>query len=54
METISNAVLVPREFNPMVLIPIVASTVLYRAVVAAHRRAPDRFGFSQLSAFSPD
>jgi cytochrome c oxidase assembly factor CtaG/ferredoxin len=52
METISNAVFSSWEFNPWVLIPIVAFGVLYtRGWLQLHRRAPDRFGFSQLSAF---
>src|SRR5258705_1533798 len=50
--TISNAVFSSWEFNPWVLIPIVAFGVLYtRGWLQLHRRAPDRFGFSQLSAF---
>src|SRR6476660_1889060 len=50
--TISNAVFNSWEFNPWVLIPIVAFGVLYaRGWLQLHRRAPDRFGFSQLSAF---
>ena len=50
--TISNAVFSSWEFNPWVLIPIVAFSVLYtRGWLQLHRRAPDRFGFSQLSAF---
>src|SRR6476659_5983564 len=52
METISNAVFSSWELNPWVLIPIVASGVLYaRGWSQLHRRAPDRFGVSQLSAF---
>jgi cytochrome c oxidase assembly factor CtaG len=52
METISNAVFSSWEFNPWVLIPIVALGVLYtRGWLQLHRRAPDRFGFSQLTAF---
>ena len=52
METISNAVFSSWELNPWVLIPIVALGVLYtRGWLQLHRRAPDRFGFSQLSAF---
>ena len=50
--TISNAVFSSWEFNPWVLIPIVAFGVLYaRGWLQLHRRALDRFGFSQLSAF---
>jgi cytochrome c oxidase assembly factor CtaG/ferredoxin len=50
--TISNAVFSSWEFNPWVLIPIVALGVPYtRGWFQLHRRAPDRFGFSQLSAF---
>src|SRR6266481_3789619 len=50
--TISNAVFSSWEFNPWVLIPIVTFGVLYtRGWLQLHRRAPDRFGFSQLSAF---
>jgi cytochrome c oxidase assembly factor CtaG len=50
--TISNAVFSSWEFNPWVLIPIVAFGVLYaRGWLLLRRRAPDRFGFSQLSAF---
>ena len=52
METISNAVFSSWEFNPWVVIPIVAFGVLYtRGWLQLHRRTPDRFGFSQLSAF---
>jgi len=52
METISNAVFSSWEFNPWVLIPIVAFGVLYtRGWLQLHRRAPDRFGFFQLTAF---
>jgi len=50
--TISNAVFGSWEFNPWVLIPIVAFGVLYtRGWLQLHRRAPDRFGFSQLCGF---
>jgi cytochrome c oxidase assembly factor CtaG/ferredoxin len=49
--TISNAVFSSWELNPWVLIPIVAFGVLYtRGWLQLHRRDPDRFGFSQLSA----
>ena len=50
--TISNAVFSSWEFNPWVLIPIVAFGVLYtHGWLQLHRRIPDRFGFSQLLAF---
>src|SRR6266446_6138153 len=50
--TISNAVFSSWEFNPWVLIPIVAFAVLYaRGWLQLHRRDPDRFGFFQLTAF---
>src|SRR5438034_9703202 len=52
METISNAVFSSWELNPWVLIPIAIFGTLYtRGWLQLHRRAPDRFGFSQLSAF---
>src|SRR5882672_2201925 len=50
--TISNEVFSSWELNPWVLIPIAISGTLYaRGWLQLHRRAPDRFGFSQLSAF---
>ena len=50
--TISNAVFSSWELNPWVLIPIAIFGTLYaRGWLQLHRRAPDRFGFSQLSAF---
>ena len=50
--TISNAVFSSWELNPWVLIPIAIFGVLYtRGWLQLHRRDPDRFGFSQLSAF---
>src|SRR5262249_15753732 len=52
METISNAVFSSWEFNPWVLIPIVAFGALYRrGWLLLHRRDPDRFGFTQLTSF---
>src|ERR1044072_2497843 len=52
MEIVSNAVLSSWEFNPSVLIPIAVLGVLYaRGWWRLHRRASDRFGFSQLAAF---
>ena len=52
METISNAVLSSWEINPWVLVPIAILGVIYtRGWWLLHRRAPDRFGLSQLAAF---
>jgi cytochrome c oxidase assembly factor CtaG/ferredoxin len=52
METISNAVLSSWELNPWVLIPITFLGTLYaRGWCRLHRRAPDRFVFSQLASF---
>ncbi len=52
METISNAVFSSWELNPWVLIPIAIFGTLYaRGWLQLHRRAPDRFGLSQLTAF---
>jgi cytochrome c oxidase assembly factor CtaG len=52
MEIVSNAVLSSWEFNPSVLIPIAVLGVLYaRGWWRLHRRASDRFGFSQPTAF---
>jgi cytochrome c oxidase assembly factor CtaG/polyferredoxin len=52
METISNAVLSSWEVNPWVLVPIAILGVIYtRGWWLLHRRAPDRFGLSQLAAF---
>lgn len=53
METIANAVLASWEFNPWILVPIALIGAIYaRGWWQLHRRAPDRFGFSQLIAFS--
>src|SRR5258707_14921362 len=50
--TIANEVFSSWELNPWVLIPIAIFGVLYtRGWLQLHRRDPDRFGFSQLSAF---
>src|SRR6266850_1368019 len=50
--TISNAVFSSWELNPWVLIPIAIFGTLYtRGWLQLHRRDPDRFGFSQLTAF---
>jgi len=50
--TISNAVFSSWELNPWVLIPIAIFGTLYaRGWLQLHRRAPDRFGLSQLTAF---
>jgi cytochrome c oxidase assembly factor CtaG len=52
METISNALFGSWELNPGVLIPTAILAALYaRGWLQLHRRAPDRFGFSQLIAF---
>jgi cytochrome c oxidase assembly factor CtaG len=52
METISNAVLSSWELNPWVLVPTAIFGVLYaRGWWRLHRRAPDHFGLSQLTAF---
>jgi cytochrome c oxidase assembly factor CtaG/ferredoxin len=52
METISNAVFSSWELNPWVLIPTAIFGTLYaRGWLQLHRRDPDRFGFSQLTAF---
>jgi cytochrome c oxidase assembly factor CtaG/ferredoxin len=52
METISNAVFCSWEFNPWVLMPTAILGTLYaRGWLQLHRRAPDHFGFSQLTAF---
>src|ERR1044071_4551801 len=52
METISNAVLSSWEINPWVLVPFATLVVIYtRGWWLLHRRAPDRFGLSQLAAF---
>jgi cytochrome c oxidase assembly factor CtaG len=52
METISNAVLSSWEVNPWVLVPIAILGAIYtRGWWLLHRRAPDRFGLSQLAAF---
>jgi cytochrome c oxidase assembly factor CtaG/ferredoxin len=52
METISNAVLSSWELNPWVLVLTALLGALYaRGWFQLHRRAPDRFGFSQLAAF---
>jgi cytochrome c oxidase assembly factor CtaG len=50
--TISSAILGPWELNPWVLTPAVTLGALYaRGWLRLHRRAPDRFSFSQLFAF---
>ena len=52
METISNALFGSWELNPGVLMPTATLGALYaRGWWQLHRRAPDRFGFSQLTAF---
>src|SRR5499426_2770222 len=52
METISNAVLSSWELNPWVLIPTAIFGALYgRGWWHLHRRAPDRYGISQLISF---
>jgi cytochrome c oxidase assembly factor CtaG len=50
--TISNALFGSWEFNPWVLIPTAIFGSLYATGwLQLHRRAPHRFGFSQLTAF---
>ena len=52
MQTISNAIFSSWELNPAVLMPTATCAALYaRGWLQLHRRAPDRFGFSQLTAF---
>jgi cytochrome c oxidase assembly factor CtaG/polyferredoxin len=52
METLSNAVFSSWDLNPWVLIPAAMFGALYgRGWWQLHRRAPDRFSFSQLIAF---
>ena len=52
METISNALFGSWELNPGLLMPTATFGALYaRGWLQLHRRAPDRFGFSQLTAF---
>src|ERR1700741_1194564 len=52
METISNAIFSSWELNPWVLAPTAFFGALYaRGWLQLHRRAPHRFGFSQLTAF---
>src|SRR5215470_16018889 len=50
--TISNAFFSSWELNPWVLMPTISFAALYaRGSLRLHRRAPHRFGFSQLTAF---
>ena len=50
--TISNAFLSSWELNPWVFMPTTCLVVLYaRGWLQLHRRAPHRFGLSQLTAF---
>lgn len=52
METITDAVFSSWEFNTWVLMPALILAILYaRGWKQLHRRAPHRFGFSQLMAF---
>lgn len=52
METIANAVFSSWELNPWVLVPLaLIGTIYARGWWQLHRRAPDHFGFSQLTAF---
>ena len=52
METIANAVFASWEFNPWVLAPTALIGAIYaRGWWQLHRRVPDRFGWSQLTAF---
>lgn len=52
METIANAVFASWEFNPWILVATALIGATYaRGWWQLHRRAPDRFGFSQLTAF---
>ena len=52
METIANPIVASWEFNPWILVPIALIGAIYaRGWWQLHRRAPDRFGFSQLTAF---
>ena len=52
METIANAVFSSWELNPWVLVPTAILAILYaRGWWQLHRRAPDHFVFSQLTAF---
>src|SRR5262245_35628946 len=50
--TISDAVLSSWELNPWVLVPTaIVGTIYARGWFQLRRRAPDRFGFSQFTAF---
>lgn len=52
METMLDSVLSSWEFNPWALIPTATFGAIYaRGWWQLHRRAPDRFGFSHLTAF---
>src|SRR4030095_8518154 len=52
METLSDAVFSSWDLDPWVIIPAAIFGALYaRGWWQLHRRAPDRFGFSQLIAF---
>ena len=52
MDTITNAVFSSWDLNPSVLIPTLIIALLYtRGWRQLHRRAPHRFGLSQLMAF---
>src|SRR3954467_6906521 len=53
MDTITNAVFSSWDFNPWVLGSALLIGLLYaRGWIGLHRRAPHRFGFSQLMAFN--
>jgi cytochrome c oxidase assembly factor CtaG len=52
MEIVTNAILSSWELNPWVLAPTIFFGALYaRGWLQLHRRAPERFGVSQLMAF---